>query len=189
MRVVKERDVTAQAGRTGAAAGLTIRNDLRPGDLGYITYLHGSMYAREYGFDCSFEAYVAGPLSQFVLTRGERERIWIVEKGPAIVGCMAIVHAAEDRAQLRWLLLLPEVRGKGLGRRLVTEGIEFCRAHGYRSLFLWTVDILKEAPGLYRAFGFSLVEEKRHRMWGVDLTEQRYELTLSPPRPSSLAGE
>ena len=164
---------------TGGASGISIRTEMRPGDLGTITYLHGTLYAREYGFDGTFEAYVAGPLSQFVLTRGDRDRVWIVEKGPSMVGCMAVVRATEERAQLRWLLLLPDVRGHGLGKRLIREGIEFCRTHGYRTLFLWTVDVLREAPGLYRSFGFTVVEEKRHRVWGVDLTEQCYELPLS----------
>jgi hypothetical protein len=44
---------------------ITIRCTLRPGDIGYVTYLHGSLYAAEYGWDHTFEAYVAGPLAEF----------------------------------------------------------------------------------------------------------------------------
>jgi len=30
-------------------ADVTIRTTLRPGDIGYVTYLHGTLYAVEYG--------------------------------------------------------------------------------------------------------------------------------------------
>jgi hypothetical protein len=51
--------------KTKLPAGVTIRTTLRPGDIGYVTYLHGTLYAAEYGWDHTFEAYVAGPLAEF----------------------------------------------------------------------------------------------------------------------------
>jgi GNAT superfamily N-acetyltransferase len=57
-------------------------------------------------------------------------------------GVQAIVKFSEKEAQLRWLLLDPEVRGQGLGRRLVEESLDFCRMAEYSSVFLWTVNTL-----------------------------------------------
>ena len=37
---------------------ITFRTGLKPGDLGYITHLHGRVYHEEYGFDTTFEPYV-----------------------------------------------------------------------------------------------------------------------------------
>jgi GNAT superfamily N-acetyltransferase len=121
---------------------ISIRNDLRPGDVGYITYLHGILYAPEQGWDHTFDAYVALPLAGFAKSHSPRERIWIVEKDARIVGCTAVVNFSENEAQLRWLLLDPEIRGHGIGRRLVEEALNFCRYAGYSSVFLWTVSTL-----------------------------------------------
>ena len=158
---------------------ITIRTGLKPGDLGYITHLHGRVYHEEYGFDTTFEPYVARPLSDFSLAEDRsRQRVWIVEVDEKIVGCVAIVDAGGNEAQLRWLLLTKETRGKGLGKRLMREAVGFCREVGYDNVFLWTIDALHAAGSLYLKNGFKVTEEKRHVMWGVMVNEQRYDLRL-----------
>ena len=163
---------------TGDVAGISVRNDLKPGDMGSIVYLHGTLYAREYGFDSSFEPYVAAPFAEFALSRNNRSKIWIVEHESEVRGSMAIVEHSADSAQLRWLILHPDIRGFGLGKRLVEEGIGFCREKGYSSIFLWTVGHLDTATHIYQSEGFELKGEKSHRIWGVNLTEQKYILKL-----------
>lgn len=156
----------------------SLRHDLRPGDLGAIVHLHGTLYAREYGFDSTFEAYVAGPLAEFVLAPGDRNRLWIAERGEGIIGCIAIVGVSHTEAQLRWFLVDPAARGLGLGKLLSREAIAFSRHCGYDSVFLWTVSALTAAAKLYRDAGFVKVEEKPGRQWGVDVVEERYTLRL-----------
>lgn len=158
--------------------GLLIRNDLRPGDIGYLIYLHGTLYEKEYRFDATFEPYVAGPLAEFSKSHTERERIWIVENAGRVAGSVAIVEAPENAAQLRWLILHPDVRELGLGCRLVQEAVNFCEGSGYDQVFLWTVKGLAAATRIYSAFGFRLTEEKTHSIWGNTITEQRFELKL-----------
>jgi N-acetylglutamate synthase-like GNAT family acetyltransferase len=155
---------------------LNIRNYLKPGDIGCLTYLHGVLYAQEYGWDYTFEAYVAGPLAEFAKARNERGRIWIVEKDANIAGSIAIVEASKEEAQLRWLLLHPDLRGQGVGKKLVKEAISFSKEKGYSSVFLWTVSALVAAGELYKRVGFQLTEENRHELWGAIVTEQRYEI-------------
>jgi GNAT superfamily N-acetyltransferase len=157
---------------------ITLRTDLRPGDIGNIIYWHGVLYAREYGFDHTFEAYVAGPLADFVLHGSERQRLWLAERQDRLVGCIAIVAATAEAAQLRWFLVDPTVRGQGLGTRLLREAIGFCQACGFRSVLLWTVSSLESAARLYRAAGFRKVEETPGRGWGVDVIEEQYTLSL-----------
>ena len=154
----------------------TIRSTIRPGDIGEIIRLHGALYQQEYGWDEHFEAYVAEGLASFVLNRDHaHDRIWIAEMDDRIVGCIAIVRAAEREAQLRWFLVTPGARGHGLGRRLMAEALSFCRAQQYRTVFLWTVSSLTAAAHLYREFGFVVTQSKTHVVWGKSLTEERYD--------------
>jgi N-acetylglutamate synthase-like GNAT family acetyltransferase len=157
---------------------VNIRNHLKPGDIGYITYLHGTLYAEERGWDHTFEAYVAGPLAEFAKSHNDRERIWVVEKDGAVAGSVGIVEASRRRAQLRWLLLHPRLRGHGIGRTLLQEAISFCKDKRYSTIFLWTVSALASAARLYTSAGFQLAEENTHEMWGAVVTEQRYDLNL-----------
>ena len=80
---------------------MIIRNTIEPGDLGYITYLHGILYSRECGFDTTFEPYVAIPLSNFIIENNPRSGIWIVEGNGKVQGCMFMVCIDADTAQLR----------------------------------------------------------------------------------------
>jgi GNAT superfamily N-acetyltransferase len=157
---------------------IAVRTTLRPGDLGAIVHLHGVVYARERGFDVSFEAYVAGPLAEFVRSAAERERLWIAERGGRLVGCVAVVAASARTAQLRWFLVDPSARGAGLGKRLLGEAIAFSKACGYQEIILWTESGLTAAAHLYRAAGFHKIEDKPGRMWGVDLVEELYRMVL-----------
>jgi GNAT superfamily N-acetyltransferase len=163
----------------GTAEGpITLRTDLQPGDVGSVVYLHGVVYSREHGFNPTFEAYVAGPLAEFVRRDCDRERLWVAERGGRIVGCVAIVAASPETAQLRWFLVDPTARGNGLGKRLLGEALAFCKGQGFREVILWTVSALEAAAHLYRSAGFRKVEEKPVRLWGVDVVEEKYDLVL-----------
>jgi len=158
---------------------VTLRTEMRAGDLGRIVSLHGELYARECGWDLTFEAYVAGPLAEFVRSSSPRNRLWIAEQEGRIVGCVAIAAVSQREAQLRWYLVVPEYRRHGLGRRLLTEAIGFSRQQGYETVFLWTVSSLTAAARQYCAAGFRKTEEKPGRMWGTDLVEEKYEMEVS----------
>jgi GNAT superfamily N-acetyltransferase len=140
--------------------------------------LHGSIYGSEYGFDRTFESYVAEPLARFAGKQTDRERIWLVDDAGSLRGSIAIVAHSRSSAQLRWFLLHPDLRGLGLGKMLVEEALHFCRGKGYDSVFLWTLSILEKAGRIYRNAGFTLAEEKASRLWGRELIEQRYQLSL-----------
>lgn len=159
-------------------SSISIRHEMHPGDVGYITYLHGKIYADEQGWDHTFDAYVAIPLAEFSKSYSPRDRIWIVENEEKIVGSAAIVKFSDSVGQLRWLLLDESVRGIGLGRLLVGDALKFSLDAGYSNVFLWTVEALTIATNLYESFGFRKTQRETHNIWGDTVTEAKYELTL-----------
>jgi GNAT superfamily N-acetyltransferase len=157
---------------------LLIRNEFKVGDIGRITYLHGVLYAEEQGYDYTFEAYVAEPLAQFAKRSNLRERIWIVELGEKVLGSIALCEVSKREAQLRWFLVSPELRGKGIGKQLLESLLNFAISQDYEVIVLWTVKGLEVARNIYRSFGFILIEEVKHSVWGGIHTEQKYSLQL-----------
>ena len=97
---------------------VTIRG-LQPGDLGWLVERHGALYAREYGWDESFERLVAGIAAQF---DPERDRAWIAETGSQRAGAVLCVHDTPETAKLRTLLVEPHARGLGLGTQAGRRG-------------------------------------------------------------------
>jgi GNAT superfamily N-acetyltransferase len=157
---------------------VTIRTELRPGDIGYITYLHGHLYWKEYGYGIVFETYVAMGLNEFYQQYNpQQDRVWICEYRNKIVGFLLLMHRGKA-AQLRYFILEPAFRGIGLGKKLMQLYMDFLKQAGYESSYLWTTDELPAAAHLYTRHGFVLTEEKPSTAFGKPLKEQRYELVL-----------
>jgi N-acetylglutamate synthase-like GNAT family acetyltransferase len=158
---------------------MQLRTTIHPGDIGEIVRMHGVLYAREYNLDRTFEGYVAAGLGAFAVGFDEaKDRLWIAEHDQRILGSIAIVGQPDGTAQLRWFLVHPDARGSGLGRRLITEALAFCRERGFPWVFLWTIAGLAASAHLYSDAGFRLTDEKTHALWGGLHTEQRYALKL-----------
>jgi len=151
----------------------------RHGDIGWVIERHGALYAREMGWDDTFEGLVAGIAGRFLVKLDPaRERSWIAERNGERVGCVFVVKRSPTVAQLRLLLVEPSARGLGIGARLVDECLAFARAAGYRRMMLWTNGGLDAARAIYEARGFRLVKEERHHSFGRDLVGQTFERAL-----------
>jgi len=160
----------------------SIRSELWAGDLGAIVAHHGRVYGEEYGVDASFEGHVASTVAEAAARGfpGPREAICLVELDGEHVGSLALTDEGDDEAAIRWFVLSPEVRGRGLGRRLLGEMLARAAELGYARVRLETFSELEAAAHLYREHGFELVSAETAPRWGRErITYQSYELELS----------
>lgn len=148
-------------------------------DTDWVIEKHVDLYEKEYGFDNTFRQYVESAVykfqEDFII---QKENLWIAEVNGKSEGMIAIVRVDNDTAQLRWFLIDSKMRGKGLGNKLMSTAIDFCKQRDYQYVLLWTVSILDAARHLYERYGFTLSETVEHNIWGKDLVEERWELSL-----------
>jgi GNAT superfamily N-acetyltransferase len=158
---------------------VTLR-DLEIGDAGWLIERHAVLYAREAGFDASFEALVAEILAAYIRNRDPAtERAFIAVDDGRRLGSVFCVRSGEPgTAKLRLFLLEPEARGRGLGQRLLDACLGFAREVGYERLRLWTHESHRAACALYARNGFHLTDSRPVHSFGQDLVEQTWEIAL-----------
>lgn len=150
------------------------------GDMGWVVFRQGLLYAREWGYNSDFEALAARIAADF-LERFDpaRERCWIAEKDGEPVGAVFLVKKSKTIAKLRLLHVEPSARGSGIGGRLVDECVRFARAVGYKKITLWTQSELTAARKIYQRAGFVCVGRKRHDSFGrKGLVAETWDLQL-----------
>lgn len=169
------------ASRTGKplrdGSTVTIEASYLPGVIGRAIEMHARHYSASVGFGRFFESKVAAGMADFA---GRLDHpgngLWSAVRAGVVVGTVAIdgQDLGPGVAHLRWFMVEANLRGGGVGRRLLAEAIDFCERHGFAQTQLWTFKGLDAARRLYEAHGFRLVEEQPGRMWGEEVVEQRF---------------
>jgi peptidyl-dipeptidase Dcp len=158
---------------------INIRTTLKPGDIGYVIYMHGKIYHKEYGYGVIFDAYVAQGFYEFYKNYDSvLDCVWVAEHNEKVIGFLLLMHREPEEAQLRYFILEPEYRGIGLGKKLSGLYMAHLQKNGYKRSYLWTTHELFTAANIYRKMGFSLSEEIASTAFGKPLKEQRYDMVL-----------
>jgi GNAT superfamily N-acetyltransferase len=163
-----------------ATVDVRVRDWLRDDDVEGIVELHRIVYQPEYGMNEAFLDRVAeGVLA--ARSRGWPERagaVRLVDRDERLSGCVALTEEGEGIGRIRWVVLLPELRGAGLGRLLIGELVDEARDAGWHTLQLETFSALRSAARIYRDLGFRVVSERVRQDWGPPVVYQHYEMAL-----------
>jgi GNAT superfamily N-acetyltransferase len=161
---------------------ITTHEGYLPGAIGAIAALHGRYYSASHGFDQVFEAKVARELGEFVCRYDPaHDRLWLERCADDVLGSLVIDGGdGGGVAHLRWFILSDQLRGKGFGKRLMSDAMAFCRDRGFRSVYLWTLSGLDAAIHLYELEGFATVERVVGSQWGKAVEELKMERRLRP---------
>jgi DNA-binding MarR family transcriptional regulator/GNAT superfamily N-acetyltransferase len=171
--------VEALLGPRAATAKPIVLRAPRAGDMGWVTERHAVSYGREYGWGPGIEAVTARICADFLEAEDQsRQRCWIADRDGERLGCVFLVAESETVGRLRLLLLEPQARGTGLGRKLVDQCIEFAREAGYREIVLWTHKVLTAARHIYAVTGFTLEETWTHDDFGHPEVSETWRLRL-----------
>ena len=157
---------------------VVIRN-FNEDDVDYLILRHQTIYPAEYGFSQNFANDVDRIIHKFIENFDkEKECILIAELDGKRVGSIAIAKSNDDVAQLRFFLLEPEARGRGIGKKLIDSVIEFSRNKCYKHIFLETVSKLEVARIIYKSKGFEITSTHENPEWGKDILEEKWEMDL-----------
>ena len=86
-------------------------------------------------------------------------RCWVIEDGKQLLGHVCVqlfekmpnpVNEPEAHAYLTNFYVVPEMRGRGLGGKLLKRAVAWCRAQGADAVILWATP---ESKSLYRRCG------------------------------------
>ncbi|GGM74115.1 MarR family transcriptional regulator [Longimycelium tulufanense] len=151
----------------------------RSGDYGWVVHRHAALYARDHGWDETFEVAVARLVADFLQRRDlRREAAWIAELDGQPVGSVFCTAVDATTATLALLLVEPTARGHGIGTALVEECVRFARHAGYQRMTMCTADILEAGARLARRAGFQPTQAEPRERFGQRFLRQEWSRPL-----------
>lgn len=142
---------------------------MRPEDVSDFLALTQAFYRHE-AFD--FDPAASGRMVQYLLANPQVGAVYFARQGDRAVGYMVLTHCYSLEFGGAFVLLdeifvLPEVRGTGLGKRLLDVASDYCRENSFGTLRLEVQKKNTRAIDVYRTCGFR--------------TEDRYLMSLPFP--------
>lgn len=97
--------------------------------------------------------------------KNEYLKFFIIRSQQNIIGCIGIKKLSNKLAQFKRLYVLPEERGRGMGRELLQKAINFCLKHGFEKIVLDTTIRNKTAIKLFKEFGFQEIKKEGENLF------------------------
>ena len=85
---------------------------------------------------------------------GRRQWLFVAECAGAVVGVVGLKDIGNGTGELKRMVVAPEARGSGIGKRLAEHALGDARRRGWTAVLLDTTPPMKTARGIYEALGF-----------------------------------
>jgi putative acetyltransferase len=151
MRAIDEQNTDPSEGQESMPSEIEIR-PLEIGDDGTAFRTLNEEWISRYFVLEAKDRETLGDPENTILRKGGR--IFMVYSDGQAVGCVALIPMGDGVYELSKMAVSPELRGQGIGRRLLGHAIAQAKALGASSLFLGSSSMLKNAVHLYEAVGF-----------------------------------
>jgi GNAT superfamily N-acetyltransferase len=161
---------------------LEIHCGYEPGLIGRVGELHGRYYAKAWGAGAPLELMMTREFCDFIEHYDpEKDLVLSAHIGDVLIGSISILgqNPGPDGVQLRFFLVDPAYHGRGAGKALLSQALDWCRDRGFRKIFLWTVDHLAQSRALYEKAGFRVTERCPDDRYTLYLESLKMELSLS----------
>lgn len=118
-------------------------------------------------------AYINNDLQTLDRLLPPKSHFYLAQIDGEFVGCGAIKYLDEKRGEIKRMFVQDRMRGKGLGKQILTQLIADGRSLGYEAIVLDSPNFCKQAHLLYAAQGFREIgpyagaenpEEIHHRL-------------------------
>jgi len=119
-------------------------------------------YADSLGVDLSFQDFdreLRELPGDYVPPKG---RLFLAYDAERVAGCGALRDLGDHVCEMKRLYVVPEFRGKRVGRMVAEALIAAAREIGYRAMRLDTLPAMLEAQSLYHALGFREIAPYRY---------------------------
>ena len=119
-------------------------------------------YADSLGFDLEFQGFsqeLAALSDAYAPPQG---CILLAEISGNFAGCVALRPLEGKICEMKRLYVLPDYRGRGIGRTLAIAVIDRAREFDYEKMRLDTIESMKAAKNLYFSLNFRIIEAYRY---------------------------
>jgi len=88
---------------------------------------------------------------------------WVVDENGVVKGGGGFAELAgeKDICEIQKMYFLPEIRGNGMGKRILEMALSEASNQGYRKAYLETLPNMDSAKALYEKFGFLYLTERQ----------------------------
>lgn len=135
-----------------------------PDDATSIALVHDTSRRKAYAAilgDAQLNAMTLDERTKFwreriVLSASEDRTIFVATENATICGFIAVEGSRkQNHAEIDRIYVLPDVAGQGLGRELITAGVNHLRDFGFERVRLWVFEKNVAAQGFYRKMGLA----------------------------------